>query len=232
MAVPRFVIMRHDVEQNLNAAEAMAVIDSEAGVKSTFFLLQSGDYNCFSECGARIVRRILSLGHDIGLHYDGGLLERLELDPATAVRSQIAMLESFFSTKVSAISAHMPARSPVSVVVPHVVDVYSIPYCHAIKYVSDSLQRWREGVVTSLLEKHDKIHLLTHECNWSESGLGWDEIMLRDAQDRFDRHRSRTLETIERFREGLASRAQRDAQFMDRLLSGSPQPARSNMEPQ
>ena len=38
------------------------------------------------------IRRILDLGHDIGLHYDAALFERLNVDPLETCKAQIADL--------------------------------------------------------------------------------------------------------------------------------------------
>ena len=68
---PRCVILRHDIDNSLEQAVNLAQVEAEAGVASTYFVLLRTDfYNIASSAGLRAVRRIQSLGHEIGLHFD------------------------------------------------------------------------------------------------------------------------------------------------------------------
>lgn len=65
------VILRHDVDNDPEKALELAKYENAVGVKSTFFvLLTSPFYNVFSYETNKIIRKIASLGHDIGLHFD------------------------------------------------------------------------------------------------------------------------------------------------------------------
>ena len=214
--VERFVLMRHDVEFSLDAALAIARADRGAGVRSTFFVQIGSDYNLFEADGAEAVREILDLGHDLGFHYDLGLLEAAGGDPVDLARRAIGLIEGFFDTEIRAASPHMPMRSGRTLPIPGVVDAYDPLYFERIKYLSDSTQVWREGVVTKLLDRYDRIQLLIHEYHWTEEGLGWDELLLLEAERKYRRLRGRAEANIERFREGLRLRAEKDAAFRAR----------------
>jgi len=216
MEIPKFVIMRHDVEFSVPAAVRLAEIDAAEGVRSTFFLLQTSDYNPFEEEEAHGIRRILDLGHDIGLHYDAALLERLDVDVDRVLKAQIALFEAFFDTTVFAMSSHMPMRSGRTFAVPGVIDVYDPRFMVDIKYLSDSTQQWREGVVTASLSRHARIHLLTHEYIWHPFGWHWSALLFAEANDKFQRTWRRAEASIELFSEGLQLRPQKDAEFMKR----------------
>lgn len=225
MEIPKFVIMRHDVEFSVPAAVRLAEIDATEGVRSTFFLLQTSDYNPFEEEEARGIRRILDLGHDIGLHYDAALLERLGVDVHRVLLAQIALFEAFFDTTIYAMSSHMPMRSGQTFGVPGVIDVYDPRFMADIKYLSDSTQQWREGVVTASLSQHDRIHLLTHEYIWHPQGWHWSALLFAEANDKFQRTWHRAETSIELFTEGLQLRSQKDAEFMQRYgRSTTPDP--------
>lgn len=214
--IPRFVIMRHDVEFSVPAAVRLAEIDAAEGVRSTFFLLQTSDYNPFEEEEAHGIRKILDLGHDIGLHYDVALLERLGADVRRVLRAQVALFEAFFDTTVHAMSSHMPMRSGQTVALPGVIDVYDPRFMVDIKYLSDSTQQWREGVVTASLARHDRIHLLTHEYIWHPLGWHWSALLFAEAHDKFQRAWRRAETSIELFSDGLQLREKKDAEFMKR----------------
>ena len=69
--VSRCVILRHDVDFSLERAVRLAELEAEMGVGATYFaLLRTDFYNPASQRGAAALRRIQSLGHEIGLHFD------------------------------------------------------------------------------------------------------------------------------------------------------------------
>jgi hypothetical protein len=209
----RFVLMRHDVEISLTSALRIAKLDCEAGVRSTFFLLFSSEYNIFEPESAAIVSEILALGHDIGLHYDPSAYTAAGADPTIVARRQIDLMESYWQTRVYAMSCHLAMRAGRTLSLPGVLEAYAPLYFDQIKYLSDSTQRWREGVVTELLERYDQIQLLTHEYYWTEEGHSFDVELLRESVRRFNRMIARAESDIVRFKEGLRLRTLRDAEF-------------------
>ena len=65
------VILRHDIDMDLEAALRMSSIEKDLGIKSTyFFMVSSPLYNVFSSSGAQQVRQLLDAGHHFGLHFD------------------------------------------------------------------------------------------------------------------------------------------------------------------
>lgn len=217
----RFVLMRHDVEFSLDDALTIAEADHDAGVRSSFFLQLGSDYNIFENDSVPVVHRILELGHDVGLHYDVEQLELSSAEPAALARRMIDLIETFFDTKVHAVSPHMPMRSGRRLEIEGVVDAYDPLYFTEIKYFSDSTQVWREGVVTKLLDDHDQIQLLTHEYYWSEEGHPFDVLLLREAWRKYRRLHERAEANILKFRQGLRLRAERDRKFRERVDPGS-----------
>lgn len=216
LRLDRFVLMRHDVEFSLPSALRIAELDHEAGVRSTFFLLFSSDYNIFEPESAAIVQRLLDLGHDLGLHYDLQAYEATGRNPVEIARRQIELMEAYWDTQVSAASCHLAMRAGRTLELPGVIDAYDPLYVDEIKYVSDSTQAWREGVVTSLLDRHDKVHLLMHEYYWSEEGHSFDVLLLREAHGKFNDLVKRAEANISTYKQGLKLRARRDAEFRRR----------------
>lgn len=78
------LLLRHDVDSDLDAALNLALIDHQMGIKSTFYFLPPGDYNKTSNYYGRIlfgkiwhkykfskaIKTIQSYGHEIGIHND------------------------------------------------------------------------------------------------------------------------------------------------------------------
>lgn len=110
-------------------------------------------------------------------------------------------------------SSHMPMRSKKTFGLPGVVDTYDPLYMEKIKYLSDSTQAWREGVVTKVLDKYPKIHLLMHEYYWHPDNFGWETLLLMEAQEKFQKLWERALRNIDKYREGLRLRSQKDKEF-------------------
>ncbi|MCD7909895.1 MAG: hypothetical protein LUH04_19880 [Clostridium sp.] len=67
----RNILWRHDLDFSVHRAAAFAAIEAGEGVRATYFLwLHSPGYNLLEAEVAGKVRRILELGHHIGLHFD------------------------------------------------------------------------------------------------------------------------------------------------------------------
>src|SRR2546430_5405246 len=69
----RFVVLRHDVDFAPEYSLGLAGLEHEAGVVSTYFVLVDGHfYNPLHDEVIGQIRRIHSLGHDVGLHFSAG----------------------------------------------------------------------------------------------------------------------------------------------------------------
>src|SRR5262245_14684381 len=70
-----FVIVRHDVDYSPEAALRLAEQEAERGLFATYFLLVGTRYyNLLAPEHARVARRLVELGHEVGLHYDVNFL--------------------------------------------------------------------------------------------------------------------------------------------------------------
>jgi hypothetical protein len=169
----RPVIMRHDVDFCLQKAVSMAELEDALGVKSTYFVLLSADlYNVFSARSYAFLRRILQLGHEIGLHFDELRYPGATLtDLRDAMVREAALLEQAVSCTVKSVSMHRPSALMLSsdLTVPGLVNSYSKRFFSEYKYVSDSRMRWREDVMEIVSSYyHDRLHILTHPFWYSE----------------------------------------------------------------
>ena len=69
----RHVLWRHDVDVSMHRAARLAEIEAERGVVATYFVNpRSVFYNLLEPEIEVLLRRIRSLGHEIGLHFDAG----------------------------------------------------------------------------------------------------------------------------------------------------------------
>ncbi len=163
----RCVIMRHDVDNSLPQAVRMAELEAENGVQSTFFVLLRTDfYNVASASAQKMLRRILALGHEIGLHFDEKAYEGGDAeDMIRRILREKDILSALLDTEVTTVSMHRPSKAALEAneKIPGMVNSYGEVFFHNFKYMSDSRRRWREPVESIICAgEHDRLHILTH----------------------------------------------------------------------
>lgn len=166
--VPRCVILRHDIDTSLEQAVRLAELETEKGVKSTYFVLLRTDfYNPASQRSRAQLHRILNLGHEMGLHFD----EVAYGKPLTAgetkenVIKECGILSELLETPVTTVSMHRPSKATLEgdLEIPGIVNSYGKTFFHDFKYLSDSRRRWREPVLDIIRSgEYDRLHILTH----------------------------------------------------------------------
>lgn len=179
----RCVILRHDIDYDLNKALYLAKIESEMGVQSTYFILLTSDfYNLFSEHTNKAIAAIHGMGHHIGLHFDekryikiSGNIDRLRdkvIEEAECLRSAIGI-------PIKSVSMHRPSQEVISadMKIPGLINTYGKVFFKEFKYLSDSRRRWREAVEEIIKsEKFDKVQILTHAFWYNQ-----EEMSLEDS---------------------------------------------------
>lgn len=171
--VERCVILRHDVDNDLEKALSMAKLEQQYHVKSTYFILiTSNFYNILSKDNTEKIRRIQSCGHEIGLHFDEMAYPGLTLEERIdAIRNEAKILETVTGRSVSTVSMHRPSREFLEsdMEIPNMINSYSKTFFHEFKYLSDSRRNWREPVEEIIQsEAYSKLHILTHAFWYGE----------------------------------------------------------------
>lgn len=175
------VILRHDIDFDLRAAERMAKLEAEVGVPSTFYIMTtSAFYNpCYSE-NRSILRGIADMGFDLGLHYDPTVYAD-EGELVRHVDQEASILESLSGADVRSVSLHNPSvhgRYPL-------FQGYRNAYDPAIfsneTYMSDSCMDFRGKDPATFLSKaeHGPVQLLLHPMHYTDDGADYPEIMRR-----------------------------------------------------
>lgn len=171
--IDKSVIFRHDIDNSLERALKIAKIENENCIKSTFFVLLSTDfYNIFSKQSNEILKEIINLDHEIGLHFDEKTYEiNNKKDLEYYIEYEKNILEKSLGIHVDTVSMHRPSKWILEndIQFKNIINSYSKEFLKQFKYLSDSRMHWREdviGVVGS--ERYDKIHILTHPFWYSE----------------------------------------------------------------
>jgi hypothetical protein len=161
------VILRHDIDTDINKAVELAEYESKTcNVKSTYFvLLTSNFYNVFSKKNRELLLDIRNMGHDIGLHFDE-LSYPEDSDITECIDKEVKILKQLLGENIDSVSMHRPSRKTLDSyyeLKDGVINSYSTEFFKGFKYVSDSRRNWREDV-EAIVESNDynRLHILTH----------------------------------------------------------------------
>jgi hypothetical protein len=170
------VLMRHDIDMDLEAAVRMSSLEKNLGIFSTyFFMVRCPLYNVFSSTGAEMVREILAAGHQLGLHFDCALYQDITVDKLnTYISKECELLEQFFGRPVGAVSFHRPGHLELSgVELEKWPNSYERVFLEKFKYFSDSRGIWGHGnpIESEAFYKRENLHVLTHPIWWTSAPM-------------------------------------------------------------
>ena len=170
----RSVILRHDIDYDLDKAVELAKHEKQAGIRSTYFVLISSDfYNIYSSSTKKKITDIIDMGHEIGLHFDETCYDS-DSDIVQNILFERSALESVIKMPVRTLSMHRPSRKvlDMNLEIDGMVNSYSNTFFRDIKYLSDSRRRWREPVESVISgEEYDHLQILTHAFWYNEINM-------------------------------------------------------------
>ena len=169
------VILRHDIDLDMDKAITLARIEKEHNVSSTYFVLVTSNlYNIANKYVRDAIVDIARLGHSIGLHFDE--TQYAEEEIYNRVKNEKEILEKIVGHNiiVDSVSMHIPSRRTLEANYDFgndMINSYSENFFHEWKYISDSNMHWREDpfeVISSC--RYNKLHILTHPI-WYDEGF-------------------------------------------------------------
>ena len=158
----------------MHEALNLAKIENDLDVKSTFFLLfHSEFYNLLEKPITDLVKEIILLGHEIGLHFDPvfyNIKNSEELEIWLTFEKEI--LQKIFNIKILVFSFHNPTEDMLQYddySYSSMINCYAKDIKSAITYCSDSNGYWRFKRMFDLIsiEKPAKLQMLTHPEWWT-----------------------------------------------------------------
>lgn len=203
-----FVCLRHDVDCHLLGTVEMAEVEAGEGVRATYYVLMTGHYNPRSKSCRPVLRRLLEMGHEIGLHYD---LSTYPVEPGAAalhLRNEAAALADAAGAPVRTISCHYPHKGlPDSFKTSdEFVHCHDPRHTKDVLYVSDSSRGWRDENMVRWLEAEPAtaargLELLTHPEVWHRGELRdriqyFDEVLMPMATREVNEILARELRDI------------------------------------
>lgn len=162
---------RHDVDFSPHRALALAKLEAEQGISSTyFFLFSSPFYNPLERNIADLVRQIHHLGHEIGLHFDASI--KLE-DCVNQLKAEAVLLSSITGFPVRVFSLHNPSVSSPKIFDSPFTGGLMNATCRELReqftYSSDSNGMWRFRSLHEVVADDNVqcLYALTHPEWWT-----------------------------------------------------------------
>ena len=201
------VIMRHDIDMDLEAALMMSSLEKDLGIHSTyFFMVGCSLYNVFSGNGAQRVKQILATGHHFGLHFDCSLYEDISVDNLNCyISRECELLERFFERPIEAVSFHRPGRLELSgVELERWPNSYERVFLEKFEYFSDSRGNWARGnpLESEAFLKRKNLHILAHPVWWTETPMAPYERLLSLVEQIGQRNEQYISENCQVWNEG------------------------------
>ena len=172
------ILLRHDLEFSVSIALRMAEIETDLGIRSTYFVqLHSEFYNTLEKSSLKGIKQIEKLGHHIGLHFDSHFWDiQSETQLDRCIESDKSILEKYLGTEIQAFSFHNNTAFTLSCRKDKyggLLNVYSDYFRERYAYNADSLGYWRyERLEDRLKEaKEEALQILIHDGMWQDEVL-------------------------------------------------------------
>lgn len=174
------VLLRHDLDYPvLQKALTIAEIESGLNIKATYFVrVHSDQYNPFGFKTYYFLRKILSMGHEVGLHYEHlDFCELTREDPANIIMKDKRLLELIFDIKIRGIAGHRDATDNINwdfwkdhnfKDFGFEYDAYEDKFMKSMLYIDDSLRHWKEDkcMCQYISNEVPKLYFTTHPVWW------------------------------------------------------------------
>lgn len=172
---PEFIIWRHDVDFSMHRALKMAQLEAEQGIQATYFiLLHSEFYNLFEKEISHLLKQIIDLGHDIGLHFDSHYYNiTSENDLESKLLFEKTIIENLFNVNITSFCFHINNTFTLQCHKTHyagLLNAFSSYFQKQVAYCSDSNGYWRFKRLEEMLTDKSitQLQVLTHPELWQD----------------------------------------------------------------
>ena len=175
------ILLRHDVDFDIDAAYQLSLIEAECDIRSTFFFLTTcHTYNLFSALNRKKLCEMANAGFEIGLHFDPTIYGDASIDQLAAFVDQEAeMLSLITGQPVKSVSLHNPSVHGQYPMFEKYLNAYDKRIFSDALYLSDSRMDFRGKNPFTFAEKvkDHPIQILLHPMHYSENGFGYPDII-------------------------------------------------------
>ncbi len=172
------LLLRHDVDVSLEFALQIADIECDSGYKSTFFILMSSEfYNPASSAARAIIKKVIAMGHEIGLHFDASVYKKDLTILNAAAKQECNTLEDIIGAAIKVTAFHRPGTCypeflGMDMLFADRLHAYAPQFFSEKVYVSDGAGYWSHGhpLDHPAVENKTGLQLLTHPYLWVQVG--------------------------------------------------------------
>ncbi len=172
----KHLLWRHDLDFSVHRGLCLARIEVEENVRSTWFVNPHSNFYNINEKPIRTrLRRIVEMGHWVGLHFDPGSYGYATWttdELRRVLRAERDIVQSVCDASVDVVSWHNPDVNGLLAVteerVADMINCYSDNMRSRYEYASDSNGYWRFKSISMILEEgHERLQILTHPGWWT-----------------------------------------------------------------
>lgn len=199
------LLLRHDIDFDVQYANGMAAVEEELGVRATyFFLLRSPSYNLLDDGNLSMITAMRDRGHRMSLHFDPTLYHDVE----SGFERERRIFENAVDTTIEYVSIHRPSDyflgNPEQIA--GVTHTYHPKLFKETKYFADSQGRFRYGhpLESEEFAEQRTIQLLIHPIWWKH-----------ELAEPVDKLRAFLDERIDRFEHHMAANCTPYRQYLD-----------------
>ena len=169
------IILRHDVDLDLNSALRLAKLEKDIGVDSIFVIRVTGEtYNPLSRKNRKIIKEIHDMGFRIGLHFDTSIYDTNNLRKLVEfAKEESNVLSSIINDDIWFISIHNPSIHGKT---PLLRGFYNMHHLYN-GYLSDSGMEFNKDPYKFLEEESEGTkQIILHPCHYTNEGDNYAKI--------------------------------------------------------
>ena len=180
------VILRRDVDLEVNAAHRMSVLEEKHGLRASYLIMTTNHaYNPASPQNRALLRDMASRGFDIGLHFDPfvyGDVSDVKLQ--RHAEDEASFLSEACGAPVRSVSIHNPSFHGQYPMLNGFVNAYSPELFEPNRYWSDSLMRPRKDLWAFIAGASAQVlQVLMHPFHYSATGAGYRDLFVGNVRE-------------------------------------------------
>jgi hypothetical protein len=169
----KVILLRHDVDVSLEYALAMARVEHELKVLSTYFVrVHSTGYNLFDRHNYKRLQELVSMGFEIGMHQEVCNFANNPQEALGMLIREKAVIENILGQPINGVATHLPKQNTIRIT-PEMLQQTGFRYSPGSEifnesaiFVSDSQNRWKRYTFEETLGFSDKILANIHPVWW------------------------------------------------------------------
>lgn len=180
-------LIRHDIDFDLDFALKIAELENKSNIKATYFIMiSSNNYNSLSLSSKNKIRKIKSLNHEIGLHFDPMVFEKNKI--RENFNFEIKILESIISDKIFSVSLHNPSVHGDYIEFEYFNNAYSKKFFNSENYLSDSQMSFSGKDPFEFINKVKQSHIqiLLHPLHYFSKRSNYKEIFINSFKNKIE----------------------------------------------